>query len=67
MSQFHEYQCNCCGVRVSSQYNGEHFLPPVGWMALLSPHTTQTDGNHICPRCFKKHFKFQDLDPEGTK
>lgn len=51
MSLKHTFTCNRCENKIDAKYNGEHFLPPEGWMELYDPLTAKTLDIHLCKRC----------------
>ncbi len=53
MSTYHEFKCDWCLRRVKVTYNGEHYLPPQGWVQLYDPTTALTLDLHTCEKCFK--------------
>lgn len=52
MTAIHEFKCNGtgCKVRATAHYNGEHFLPPPGWLELQDPKMVELVG-HLCVKC----------------
>lgn len=54
MSQIHEFKCDACKRKVTAKYNGEHFLPPDGWVQLYCDNLAEMTGEHICDKCRPK-------------
>lgn len=54
MSAIHEFKCDGCKTRVKARYNGEHYLPPVGWVELTDANTVRSTGEHLCSNCLPK-------------
>lgn len=57
MSMIHTVRCNRCGREAKTKYNGEHHLPPKGWVELWDPHEAQCTGEHLCNKCVPKPVK----------
>lgn len=51
MSTIHEFKCDGCRKKVPAKYNGEHWLPPDGWMALWDPLQAECTDEHLCEKC----------------
>jgi hypothetical protein len=51
MSAYHEFKCDACCKTVPATYNGEHWLPPHGWVEIFDIHRAQTTGEHLCEKC----------------
>jgi hypothetical protein len=54
MSAIHTVKCDACGNVANTKYNGEHHLPPQGWVELWDTHTALCTGEHLCPKCRPK-------------
>lgn len=54
MSVIHEFKCDSCKTKVKAIYNGEHYLPPRGWVSLHDMNTVRDTGEHLCPACLPK-------------
>lgn len=64
MSQIHQFKCDACKKRVDAIYNGEHYLPPEGWVDLADSNTTDFTGQNMCPKCVPKSGKDKIEDEE---
>lgn len=53
MSQSNEFKCDNCLRKVKANYNGEHYLPPSGWIQLYDPNEARCKDLHLCEICFK--------------
>ena len=62
MSKIHLVVCDKCGETVHAKYNGEHYLPPFGWVELTNSCTLQSTGNHFCNVCAKKLYKKTEVN-----
>lgn len=51
MSQINLFKCDACKKKVPARYNGEHFLPPVGWVSLVDTDQCRNTGEHLCINC----------------
>lgn len=54
MSQINLFKCDACKKQVPAKYNGEHYLPPVGWVQLVDTDTVKNTGEHLCTDCLPK-------------
>lgn len=52
----HEFSCDGsgCKEKVKALYNGEHYLPPIGWVQLYDENQAQCLDYHLCPDCRPK-------------
>ena len=57
MTQIHEFKCDSCKTKVKSIWNGEHYLPPHGWVELFDVNFARATGEHLCPKCTPKKPK----------
>ena len=60
MSEIHQFKCNRCKTKVDSNYNGEHHLPPDGWVQLWDSNKAEMIDTHLCPKCYPKRPKEVD-------
>lgn len=51
MTAVHEFKCDACRRKVAASHNGEHYLPPMDWVAIWNPHTAELTGEHLCGQC----------------
>lgn len=51
MSEAHEFRCNSCGHVKKAYYNGEHYLPPKGWVEFYDANEGKNIGVHLCDGC----------------
>ena len=51
MTEIHEYKCDYCLARAPLKYNGEHWLPPIGWTNLYDFNKAEHEKIHVCPSC----------------
>lgn len=54
MSLKHEFKCDSCGKKAESRFNGEHHLPPAGWVQLYDANSARTLNEHLCDVCRPK-------------
>ena len=59
MSFIAKHKCDSCGKTSESIFNGEHWLPPVGWSEILDAHTGNNLKLSLCPECIAKLSKPQ--------
>lgn len=65
--KINEFKCDNCGKREPSNYNGEHYISPLGWYQLYCDHLAEVILNiHICPECVPFKIK-KKLTKEQTK
>lgn len=50
MSRINNFRCDSCKVEAKAEYNGEHHLPPKGWVNLHDFNLVQ-DVGHLCTIC----------------
>lgn len=49
----HEFSCDVCRKKKEAEYNGAHYLPPIGWFQLHDIHLSEKLNLHICGDCWK--------------
>lgn len=49
--------CDSCKAKSNLSYNGEHYLPPKGWMELYDDNLARHTEVHLCPKCHPKAKK----------
>ena len=54
MSFIRAIKCDNCLIRVQPKFNGEHWLPPIGWVEIYNPDLAENTGQHLCPKCKPK-------------
>lgn len=52
MSRINEFKCDSCRDSQPAEWNGEHWLPPKGWID-LHDFNTVNDIGHLCNICAK--------------
>lgn len=53
MTQIHQFYCDICTKKAAATWNGEHWLPPKGWIDLVDGVTCRSTKKHICQKCFE--------------
>lgn len=77
MSKKFQFECDSCHHLAEAKYNGEHYLPPKGWVEMTEVQSMGQVG-HLCDICscaslnhslrdtfrkwFKRHFKGTDSE-----
>ena len=71
MSIKHEFKCDKCKRKALANYNGEHYLPPRGWVKMYDENLADMLNYHLCDRCKPGSiFKFKpskNLKIKGNK
>lgn len=56
--------CDKCKTKADLKYNGEHYLPPEGWLELWDSNKAELIDQHLCPKCAPKKRKPLEFDTE---
>lgn len=60
MSEIHQFKCDGCKKKVNSYYNGEHHLPPEGWVQLWDVVMAELLEQHLCVSCAPRRPKEEE-------
>lgn len=62
MTAIHEFKCDGCRKKIKAYYNGEHWLPPTGWVEIMDSDRAELTGDHLCEKCRPKVKKSREVE-----
>lgn len=66
MTAVNQFQCDGCEKSFDARFNGEHWVPPLGWGEFVDSETGSNLGLHACPSCISEVLK-RKSEPKDTE